>query len=68
VHVEVGLGTWDRTEGFEDRVGRGRDAVSGGHEVRDEGVDEVEDEGGVEKDGGDEVGRREGEGRHDRGL
>ena len=36
------------------------------HDVRDEGIDEVKDEGGIEKDGRNEVGGREG--RHGVGF
>lgn len=47
-HRSYALHKWVRGVGNDGRRGR--------HEMGDEGVDEVEDEGGVEEDGGDEVG------------
>lgn len=62
MHVEVRCGTWEGTKTLECGMGRARDGGGRGHVVRDEGVYEVEDEGGVEDDGGEEVGG--GYGRH----
>jgi len=55
VHIEVGFCAGKGTDGFHERV-RG-DGLGWGRreEVREEGVEEVEDEGGVEEDGRYEV-------------
>jgi len=57
VHVEVRRGSWDGANTLHQRMrGVGR-SEGRRHHMRDESVDEVKDEGGVEEDSGDEVGR-----------
>lgn len=60
VHVKIRCGTWDGAETLECGMGGAGDGGWGWHVVRDEGVYEVEDEGGIEDDGGEEVGGRYG--------
>lgn len=55
MHIHVQHASWHRTDGFHERVWRDGDAGRG-TVVRDEGVYKVEDEAGIEEDGGEEVG------------
>lgn len=60
MHIEVRFGAGERTEALHEWMWGVRDGESRRCHVRDIGVYQMEDEGGVEEDTGDKVGVTEG--------